>query len=122
MSCVDLPQIVAKQSWLSQSSALAATTIYTPSADGLFRVSAYIEVSSGSTRAPSAQMTWTDDHAAQNNSGLLGGVDVAGNWTINGSFATRAFRATSGNPIQISTSLSAGTGTYDLYVVIEQLW
>jgi hypothetical protein len=122
MPDVDLPQIVAKQSWLAQSAALAATTIFTPTADGLFRVSAYIEVSVGSNRGPSAQMTWTDDHAAQNNSGLIGGVDTAGNWTINGNYATRAFRATNGNPIKIATTINAGSGTYDLYVVIEQLW
>jgi hypothetical protein len=122
MSCVDLPQIVAKQSWTSQSGALASTTVYTPSAAGLFRVSAYIEVSSGSTRAPSASMTWTDDHAAQNNSGALGAVDASGNWTINGSYATRAFRVAANTDIKVSTSIGAGTGTYDLYVVIEQLW
>jgi hypothetical protein len=118
MSCVDLPQIVAKQSYLAQSTALGSTTIYTPAAAGLFRISGYFE----STGSNGGQLNvfWTDDHRAQAGGAVINTL-ASGGWGSNGSFQAITIRSAASNPITITTSFS-GTGTYDVYVVVEQLW
>lgn len=113
MSCVDLPSIVAKQSFVSQTSSLGSTTIFTPSADGLFRISAYLERSSASFVSCTA--SWTDDYTSR--SAIVAEVDSNG---FQAGVGTIAIRAKSGDAISVSTSY-AGTDAYDLYVVIEQL-
>jgi hypothetical protein len=38
----DLPKLVAKKGFIHQMTALSETTVFTPTADGVFRVSAYL--------------------------------------------------------------------------------
>lgn len=118
MLCVDVPQIVAKQSFLAQTVGLGSTTVYTPAASGLYRISAYVETSSGTA---SVYITWTDDHRAQGTgTSVILGQSNGGNFQTNGDFQVNVIRATT-NPIAISSTYS-GTGSYDIYVVIELLW
>jgi hypothetical protein len=121
MACVDLGQIVAKQSWTGRSSALGSTTIYTPSASGLFRVSAYLEVASGSITSVNAFLAYTDDHHTPNATYYGLGSLVSGDYNNSGTVQAYAFRAAASAAISVSTNYS-GTGSYDFYVVLEQLW
>ena len=115
---VEVAAIVAKQSFLNRTSSLTATTVYTPAASGLYRVSVYIETSS---TAASAMVTvlYTDDYRFQQPTFAQ---SSSGQYQAGGAMSPVAsIRATSGNPIQVSAGFS-GTGHFDVYVVVEQLW
>ena len=121
MLCIDVASIVAKQSWLNQTSALGTTTVYTPAAAGLFRVSAYVELRNTTDASVSSFLSWTDDYLTQSTKSLGNSAPtIAGGWSITGDSAIRAFRS-GASAIQVSTT-TAGATHYDLYVVIEQLW
>jgi hypothetical protein len=120
---VDLPTVVAKQSFLAQTNNFASVVIFTPSVSGLYRISVYLECAT--TADIDVNVQFTDDRSnAQDaeilsiNVGKYSATTAAGN-SLTG---VACFRATSGNAISVSTNDYAGTGTYDLYVVIEQLW
>lgn len=109
--------IVASQTFSSQSSGLSATTVYTPSAAGLFRVSAYMEAST--TNCDGAPVVyWTDTYRSKNatleNLQFSSGVPVA---------SGHIFWSAASQPIQVSTvfDVNSGSATYNLYVVVEQL-
>lgn len=117
MSCVDLPQIIVKQSFLAQSGSLSPTTIYTPASSALFRISGYLVGSAGMSGSPQVSVKYTDDLQAQDvildldfSHGIYGHLEGIG-----------VFRGTSSNVIQVYTTFG-GSGTYDLYIVLEQLW
>ena len=120
MACVDLAQIVAKQSWIGRSSALGSTTIYTPAADGLYRVSAYLEVASG-TPSVTANIGYTDDHHTPSSTYYSLGTFSSGEYNNGGTFQAYTFRAKSGDAISVSTTYGS-TGSFDFYVVLELLW
>ncbi len=106
-------QIVASQSFLSQTSAIAATTLLTPPSGKVYRISAYITVTAGSGSV-SGKLRWTDNAGAQFN---------GNNNALNApspSTPTLTIFATSAGPITVETSIS-GTVTYDLLVTVEEL-
>ena len=115
MACVDLPQIVAKQSYTGKTAALASTAIYTPAASGVFRVSVALENTTGGTDNVTATITWTDAYHSQtiDMQKYARGIYTSGFWGV------IAIPVASGNAISISASYVSGT--YDLYVVVEQL-
>lgn len=119
MLCIDVPSIVAKQSWTAKNSALGSTTIYTPGSAGLFRMSAYLEIASG-TASVNAFLAYTDDHHTPNSTYYSLGSLVSGDYNNGGTVQAYAFRSAA-SAISVSTNYS-GTGTYDFYVVLEQLW
>lgn len=110
MAC-QFANIVASQTWTSQSSALSATTVYTPAAAGLFRVSAYLDGVVASQSA-STTIAWTDSHQSRSSS-----LNSLGNASAP---SAQVLWSAASDPIQVSTVFS-GTGTYNLYVVVEQL-
>lgn len=118
MPC-DLPEVsmvVAKQSFIGRTSALTATTLYTPASDGDYRVTAYLAfdndmvISCGST----ASVIWTDDFRAND-------VGVA-SASSNGHAADQlVLHVTAGNPIQVHATYGCNGGTitpYNLYVTV----
>lgn len=110
--------IVATQTFSNKTTALASTAIYTPSAKGVFRVSAVLEcVSSGAQVQASA--SWTDGFAAQA-LGTIAFIDASGN--VITKLGASAISVAAGDSISVSTSYPlGGSATYNLYVVVEQL-
>lgn len=107
------PIVVAKMSFLGQTSTIATTTIYTPSAEGDFVV--YISAdSSGVTGAGQIQTYWTTDNGA-------GGatLDFPGGSTCCSRFQVSTFHSAASEPIQIEVT-SAPDDSYNLYVTVEQ--
>lgn len=109
MPDVDIPNEVASKSFVNQTGNIAATTIFTPSAAGLFRFSFYIE---GSPVVSTVNLTlaWTDDFGAQSLSVGFGGNFIGD---------TLPIRIASGS-LSLSASQSGGT-TYSVYIAVEQL-
>lgn len=123
MSCVDLPQIVAKQSFLAQTNNFASTAVFTPSVTGLYRISVYLECPTTADIAVNVQFTDDRSNAQNATIAVLQTGKYLNQMAASGSLqGVASFRDTSGNAISVSTNNYAGTGTYDLYVVIEQLW
>lgn len=106
--------IVATQTFSSKTAALASTAVFTPTADGVFRVSLVLEAVVAGTVA--ANVSWTDGFNAQG-VGSVASLDGAGN-VITHTQAV-AIRAKSGTSISVATVYTGGT--YNLYVVVEQL-
>ena len=104
--------IVATLNLTGQTSAISPTNLFTPSADGLFRVSVYIEVTGSGVATVDFPYT---DGIGGNEVGAIGGSGGSGqgnHWCI---------RATSGNPIQYETHINSGSPTYSLFMAVEQI-
>lgn len=113
MPCIgNVPSIVANGS-ITHSGNLTATTIYTPTAAGLFRLSVYITPTSGSNGG-SVSPIWTDVNGQTQN----GTLDL----NTNGYLATESwtFNADASTNIQLATNSMVGR-SYILYYVLEQL-
>ena len=112
-SSASVPNIVASGSFVNETNSLSATTIFTPSENGLYRISIYGEgEDSESEPHVSAQLTYSDDF----NSDYP--VDFNLNTPISLAYVARL---TASNPVQLSATINSGSPTYDLYYTIEQL-
>lgn len=118
------PLIVAKTKLPNQTAPIPTTTIFTPSQDGLYRMSVYMTQvvavpTSGSTWT--FNLGWSDDAGDEATNQILLGV----NQTPTGAagWVTLLLQAKAGKPITYSTTLSNGTdgGTYSLYSTLERL-
>lgn len=101
-----VPNIVASQTFLDQTVALAATTIYTPSAAGIFRVS--INADWNGTGSISTSVKWTDEWFTRTNA-------QGGTWNL--SFLVRSVAS---QPITLTVTQS-GSPTWTADIVIEDL-
>jgi hypothetical protein len=99
-----VPQIVATVNLLSQTAGTTTTTLFTPAANGWYRVNAYYLRTSG-TGNGGATWNWTDENGVSQQSQ----IDQA-----------RPIYVQGGNPITATASYT-GTGTYNLRFVIESL-
>ena len=113
------PVVVAEQTFSGQTSDLSATTVYTPTADGNFRVSAYIEPSAtGRSITTYSYTNWTDDVASgqQCYPAILSAANTFGSGQC-------YIHALNGDPITIATnSTSVPPGqSYTLMVVVEKI-
>lgn len=108
-----VPKIEASYSNTGLSASLAATTVFTPSNTGLYRVSVYAVVQSGAGSI-AGQVGFTDDYGAKDLSTNLSAFSTAP------ASVALTVKATAGNPITILWNLT-GTATYDTYVVVESL-
>jgi hypothetical protein len=115
---VRLPVVVASPSFLAQTSSLPATPVFTPVADGSFRVSAYITSPVPATTI-SVAIQWTDDFNSPPNqptfsfSSGLGPTGNAGQGAV-------AIRAKAGTAITVLVS-DPSSIEYNLYVTVEDL-
>lgn len=116
MSCVNVPQIVASQTFLLQTSSLSSTTIYTPAAAALLRVSYYIE-SSVTGQDVTLGLTWTDNYQTQSNT--VANSNESQKFNL-GSNPVSVIHSAASQPIAITASFS-GSGSYNVYVTVEQL-
>jgi len=124
------PVIVASAKFVNQSKALS-TTIFTPTQDGVYRVSAYATITQ---HDPSSQsywqygLGWTDDAGPQaavtifyqygKNSGqFLNDISVQNGGQVR-TIAAKAGTAMTQNMMRIGPTDSS---TYNLYYVVEQL-
>jgi hypothetical protein len=114
-----VPKIESSSSFTGQTSALATTTIFTPAADGLYRVNIYMSVTAGmSIPSVTAHLKWTDNGgAAQNNNQ----IQAAGVSPCSAATQSLPIFAKSGTNITIETSGLSGSPTYDLLVSVESL-
>lgn len=127
MPCIgNVPNIVASGSLQHTGVSMAATTIFTPAATGVYRVSIYISPElNGSYPAGTPPcdftLTWTDASTSRSLS-IIGG-------TLDGGAVSAAPKITAGDliiqstasAIQVATSNGVLTGVYDIYYVVEQL-
>lgn len=116
------PQIVYSNSWLSQTSSISSTVVYTFPSEGIFRISAsmYVFPASGSYEVDS-EVTIVD--APNQPSPIQIGYNQGFGDVQQCNARTGVFAGTSGQEVQFEATL-AGGGTldhYDAYLVIEQL-
>ena len=107
-----VPAIVASQAWNGQTSALAQTAVFTPSASGLYRLTVYLSVESGSGGA-TPHFYWTDDAGSQTRQFDPSNTSFPVSYSM-------LVKAASGDAISVSVGVT-GTNTYDLYAVVESL-
>lgn len=96
----------------AQSTNVSATTLFTPLASGLYRASAYIQVTQAATTSstmPSIALAFTDPDASASQTINMTSTS-SGNTTSTLAQAVAVFKAKTGTTIQLSTSGYASTG------------
>jgi len=122
--------IVATVALTSQTANISKTALYTPTANGVFRISAYMTmVVPGSTGAWWLTGYWDDDAGAEktliykvnsNTKSPSASCNSAGGTACGSSVFVIDGKA--GMPISYDVGAHAGaTGTYDVFIVVEQL-
>ena len=115
-SCPSFPCIVASVSLTNQTGAFSDVTIYTPPADGFFRVAYYELVAPGPGEGWSFTWKWTDDFQEE----IFGPFQLRPGNYFNAGIQGMHVRA--GHAITYSVSPSNGVGeVYSLYATVEQL-
>jgi hypothetical protein len=128
------PLIVAKGKLKNQTAPIPTTTIFTPTLDGLYRLSVYMTQTVATTNtqvAWSFNATWTDDAGDEAAPGMLfSPVDDTppGSYdNLNGGSPgnTLLLQVKAGTVVTYSTTLTPLTategGTYSLYYALERL-
>jgi hypothetical protein len=127
------PLIVAKGKVLNQNAPVPTTTIYTPTQDGLFRLSVYGTVSQIDTVSNvfwDVKVSWTDSSGPTSVSGFCfteNGDATAQPffWNAEGfSGAPVILQAKAGEPITFAVAQTGGTignGAYSIYYTLERL-
>lgn len=115
MPCAgNVPLIVATQEYnQSSGGTLASQTIFTPSADGTFRVSLYAPKQTGVGSGAQVTLDWTDAEGSESGGSV--------NLNSSATWFSWVFTASSGDPIEIAVPSVANNTPYILYFVVEQL-
>lgn len=111
--------IVGTVSLTAQAGDIGATTIYTPAAAGIYKLSVYaICTTAGSAGTLTVTAGWTDDAAART-SNVVNGLDLTG---TNAAENTLTIRSTA-TAITYATAIAGGAGSpaYALFIVLERL-
>jgi hypothetical protein len=107
--------IVAKVALVGQTSSIGATTLFTPVADGTFRLSAYMSATGDTVASSSFLYTDPDDPSSLAAQGPSGSLATPGN-------NTDVIRVKGGTNIQYQANKLAGTtGSFNFHVVLESL-
>ena len=127
-SSLPSPVIVAKGKVINQSAPIPQTTIFTPTQDGLYRISAYATITTPDPNSQSSYMFsffWGDAGSASNATSLLFSNDntpgvFGGVYPLCDSIA---FQAKAGNAVSYSVSQSGApdSAVYAIYFTIEHL-
>lgn len=113
--CINVPSVVASQSFLAKTASFAATTIYTPAAAGVYRVSVTIAVNG--TGTISSQLGWHDSYVSQ-----IAALCNATGTTYQPDRSVVCIQVGASQAITLLGTASGGfTGSYDMYITIEQL-
>lgn len=111
------PQIVYSNSWLNQTSAIAQTTIFTPSVGSVYRLTVLSLVEGTDANVNALVQSSGSSNQAQANA-----VSSASGGPGSQVSDDEAFVGQTSMVLKFSTSISgAGLTSYDVYVVIEQL-
>lgn len=113
-SLVSVPVIVASGSFLSRTTNLSSTTVFTTTTAGLYRLTLFAEGHIGANKSPlvDASMTGTDDEG--------NAIQVANDTTM--SFGGDAVgHMPSGTNVNVTASIESGSPTYSVYYTVEQL-
>jgi len=113
--------IVARVSKTNQTAAIPATTLFTPPGDGLFRVLAYVVMTTlstgGENRDVIPYLDYTDESGQQQlqlnylPSAEPGAADLY----------SEPFRAMAGNPVSYSVSANDVNGVYEVFLTVKRL-
>src|SRR6266446_5454833 len=118
------PLIVAKSKLPNRTAPIPTTTIFTPSQDGLYRLSVYM---TESIAVPTSGAYWVFNAGWSDDAGdeAIGEILLNVNQTPSGAygFFTLLLQVKAGKPITYSTTLSNGTdgGTYSMYFTLERM-
>jgi hypothetical protein len=120
-TCSPFPCVVTTVTLTNQSKAIPATTIYTPNTDGLFRVSAYLSlttVKNVNNEGWELLLAWTDEIGTKkaNTNSYNGGSNA-----LTDTFVVRGI---AGQPLGYTTNPISGGGpqsNYNLFIVVEEL-
>lgn len=117
-----------------QVAAIAATTLYTPTATGMFRISAYLKITTPGTSPVFGPITitYTDGTdsvaqsvimATQTQAGVVGATGNAGNSTTSVLTGSLIIYAKTGVAIQYAIALTGtvGSGAYEAHLKLEAL-
>jgi len=114
--CASLPCVVASISLTDQTSPVSQVPLIVPGADGLYRVTFYLESSHVKGSVWGISFNWTDDlrNWTTENYFALAGTEYS--WMLN-------LRALAGEPISytITRKNNPPGATYSLFVTVEQL-
>ena len=115
------PVIVAQSDNVGQTTAIPPTTLFTPTVDGDYRLSIYLEDSPGVGNALCASWSWTDDYASR---GDL--FDIGINATSQFGGTIRVLRVKAGTPVVIQIVDNAPQGcvippNYGAFFTLEKL-
>ncbi len=119
--CAAFPCVVASVSLTNQAQAIPATAIFTPRANGVFRISSYISTSNGTNKNATweAFEGWTDDIGPRQGGFIFAvpNIDSSSTWVA---------QAVAGQPLLYQTKLyrtlgGSGGMTYNLFITVEQL-
>ncbi|HXP82566.1 MAG TPA: hypothetical protein VN976_21890 [Verrucomicrobiae bacterium] len=118
------PVIKANVEYQNQTSTIPATALFTPPADGTYRISAYMDWMPGdNVWAENFNLSWTDDFQAYCSgcaTQVSFGTGIGG---YNGFAGVASVaRVKANTPISFDVESISGTpGPYNLYIVIEKL-
>lgn len=113
------PKIVRDLFVTGQVGAIPPTSLFTPAADNMYRISAYVDAASvGSGQAILYDILWRDDNASQ-----FASFGISGSSTNAHDQFLQTMRVKSGNAISIQpgANFNDSSDTYNLYVVVEEL-
>jgi hypothetical protein len=125
------PLIVARGRLVNQTQPFPATTLFTPTQDGLYRLSVYATVTTADPTSNSTWsygFSWTDDAGAESAGFVLGQNGNQLGQFYNGSYgypgnAIPPFEAKKGIPVMhfMAHSDIPDNSAYSLYFVVERL-
>jgi hypothetical protein len=119
--CPTLPCVIASVTLTDQSTAALRVPIFTPTSDGIFRISSYMTTSDGTVKRAYWELSlgWTDNLATRSALAL----DVFPNGVAG---ATQLQSTVAGQPLTYTVKPHGGGGgvggmTYNLRLILEQL-
>jgi hypothetical protein len=112
--------IVAQQNFVSDGTGVPWTTIFTPSTDGVYRLSIYTTLPSSSSSGFYAFARWADDYTSYLTNPDFYSSSSCGAGPYNPGYCTQTIFAKASVAIQIKTSDSPPSGS-EVFVVVEQL-
>jgi len=113
------PRIIKRVVLKNQNAAIPSTTLFTPSHDGIYRVSAYMAQTKDQAGWV-VSLAWSDDGGAEALDGMLVSEGTLPPDAYETAVST--IEAVAGQPVTFNVNPNGGDiSTYSLYFVVEQL-
>jgi hypothetical protein len=108
------PITIVRLTLKNQTADIGALNLFTPTSSGLYRVSAYAEITPGSTGFVEVALSWIDEAGAEGPS-----IFATGSGSGSGSLVVHSLP---NQPVTLSTEAGGGfSGSYNLIITVEQL-